>query len=75
MAPKWLKNVIFKNRLKTRPKVLTHDPNVYQTILGGVSRGIWTPFLNRVAPSAIFWHLKTGTLGKSARFQVQKNGS
>ena len=55
------KNMIFKNWLDTRPKMETHDPNVYQTILGGVSRGFWTPFLNRGAQSAIFWHLKTGT--------------
>ena len=45
----------------------THEPNVYPTILGGVSRGFWTPFLNRVARSAIFWHFKTGTFAKSAR--------
>ena len=55
------KNLIFKNWLDTRPKMETHDPNVYPTILGGVSRGFWTPFLNRGARSAIFWHLKTGT--------------
>ena len=36
----------------------THDPNVYPTILGGVSRGFWTPFLDRGAQSAIFWHVK-----------------
>ena len=27
------------------------------------------------AESAIFWYLKTGTFGKSARFQVQENGT
>ena len=59
-----LKFAIFKNWLDTRPKMETHDPNVYPTILGGVSRGFWTPFLNRGAPSAIFWHLKTGTFAK-----------
>ena len=52
------KNMIFKNWLDTRPKMETHDPNVYPTILGGVSRGFWTPFLNRVARSAIFWHFE-----------------
>ena len=55
------KNLIFKNWLDTRPKMETHDPNVYPTILGGVSRGFWTPFLDRGARSAIFWHVKTGT--------------
>ena len=65
--------MIFKNWLDTRPKMETHDPNVYPTILGGVSRGFWTPFLNRGAQSAIFGHLKTGTFAKSARFQVPKN--
>ena len=59
--------MIFKIWLDTRPKMETHDPNVYPTILGGVSRGFWTPFLDRGARSAIFWHLKTGTFGKSAR--------
>ena len=68
------KNMFFKNWLDTRPKMETHDPNVYPTILGGVSRGFWTPFLNWVARSAIFWHLKTGTFAKSVRFQVPKNG-
>ena len=67
--------MIFENWPDTRAKMETHDPNVYPTILGGVSRGFWTPFLNRVARSAIFWHLKTGTFAKSARFQVTKNGT
>ena len=53
----------------------THDPTVYPTILGGVSRGFWSPFLDRGAQSAIFWHLKTGTFAKSAHFQVPKNGT
>ena len=69
------KYAIFKNWPDTHLKMETHDPNVYPTILGGVSRGFWTPFLNRVARSTIFWHLKTGTFGKSARFQVPKNGT
>ena len=59
------KNMIFKNWLDTRPKMETHDPNVYPTILGGVSRGFWTLFLNWVARNAIFWHLKTGTFGRT----------
>ena len=29
-----------------RPKIKMHDPNVYPTILGGVSRGFWSPFLD-----------------------------
>ena len=61
---------IFKIWLDTRPKMEMHDPNVYPTILGGVSRGFWSPFLDFGARSAIFWHLKTGTFGKRACFQV-----
>ena len=38
----------------------TNEPNVYPTILGGVSRGFWSPFED---------------FGKSARFQVPKNGT
>ena len=53
--------MIFKNWPDTRPKMESHDPNVYTTILGGVSQGFWTPFLDRGAQSAIIWHLKTGT--------------
>ena len=30
--------------------------------MGGVSRGFWTPFLDRGARSAIFWHVKTPKL-------------
>ena len=70
-----LKFAIFKNWLDTRPKMETHEPRVYPTILGGVSRGFWSPFEDLGARSAIFWHLKTGTFGKSARFQVPKNGT
>ena len=69
------KYAIFKNWLDTRLKMETHDPNVYPTILGGVSRGFWSPFLDLGARSAIFWHLKTGTFGESARFKVPKNGT
>ena len=32
----------------------THEPNVYPTILGGVSQGFRSPFLDRGALSAIF---------------------
>ena len=60
--------------LDTRPKMETHEPSVYPTILGGVSRGFWNPFLDQGAQSAIFWHLKRGTFGKSAQLQVTKNG-
>ena len=67
--------MIFKKWPDTRPKMETHEPNVYPTILGGVSRGFWTPFLDLGAQSAIFWHLKMGTFGESARFQVLKNGT
>ena len=55
--------MIVKNWLDTRPKMETADPNVYPTILGGVSQGLWTPFFDRGAGSAIFWHVKTGTFG------------
>ena len=60
-----LKLAIFKNWLDTRPKIETHEPNVYLTILGGVLRGFWSPFLDLGAHSTIFWHLKTGTFGKN----------
>ena len=70
-----LKFAIFKNWFDTRPKMETHELRVYPTILGGVSQGFWSPFEDLGARSAIFLHLKTGTFGKSARFQVQKNGT
>ena len=74
--PEELKLAIFKNWLDTRPKMEMHEPNVYPTILGGVLRGFWSPFEDLGARSAIFFrHLKTGTFGKSARFQVPKNGT
>ena len=66
------KNMIVKNWLDIRPKMETHEPNVYPTILGGVSRGFWTPFLALGAQSAIFWRLKTGTF---AVFKSQKMAS
>ena len=59
-----LKFAIFKNCLGTRPKMETNEPNVYPTILGGVSRGFWSPFEDLGARSAIFLHLKRGTFGK-----------
>ena len=70
-----LKFAIFKNWLDTRLKMETHEPRVYPTILGGVSRGFRGPFEALGARSAIFWHLKTGTFAKSAHFQVPKNGT
>ena len=36
----------FKIWLDTPPKMEMHDTNVYPTILGGVSRGFWSPFLD-----------------------------
>ena len=53
--------MIFKNWLDTRPKMETHDPNAYPTILGGVSRGFWTPFLDWGARSAVFLARENGT--------------
>ena len=41
-----LKIAIVKIWLDTRLKMEMHDPNVYPTILGGVSRGFWSPFLD-----------------------------
>ena len=38
-----LKFTIFKNWLDTHPKMETHEPRVYPTILGGVSQGFWSP--------------------------------
>ena len=69
------KTLIFRNWLDTCHKKETHEPKLYPTILGGVSRGFWTPFLDLGAQSAIFWHLKMGTFAKSAPFQVPKNGT
>ena len=51
----WVQNdgkyAIFQNMLDTRPKMETHEPSVYPTILGGVSRGFWNPFLDQGAQS------------------------
>ena len=55
-----LKFAIFKIWLDTRPKMETHEPRVYPTILGGVSRGFWSPFEDLGARSAILWYLKMG---------------
>ena len=46
----------------------TNEPNVYPTILGGVSRGFWSPFKDLGSRSAFFWHLKTGTFDKNSIF-------
>ena len=69
------KLAIFKIWLDSHTKMEMHDPNVYSTILGGVLRGFWSPFLDWSARSAIFWHLKTGTFAKTSGFQVPKNGT
>ena len=45
---------IFQNWLVTRPKMETHEPTTYTTILGGVSQGFWCPFLDLGAQSPIF---------------------
>ena len=59
-----LRFAIFKNWLDTRLKMEMHEPRVYSTILGGVSRVFWSPFEDLGAQSAIFLHLKTGTFTK-----------
>ena len=61
-----LKFAIFKNWLDIRLKMETHEPKPYPTILGGVSRGFWSPFEDLGAQSAIFWDSKTGTFAKGA---------
>ena len=66
---------IFQNWLYTRLKMETQESNAHPTILGGVLRGFWTPLVDSSARSLIFRHLKMGTFGKSARFQVPKNGT
>ena len=63
-SPKRSKICNFQNCLDTRPKMETHEPNVYPTILGGVSKGFWSPFLDLGARSTIFRHLKKGTVDK-----------
>ena len=70
--------VIFKIWLDTRLKMEMHDPDVYPTILGGVSRGFWSPFEDFSARSAIFWHSKMGTFalfGKHLTQKLFKNGT
>ena len=60
--------MIFKNWLDTRPKMETHDPNAYPTILGSVLQGFWTPFLDWGAQSFLarenghFWRFFRDTL-------------
>ena len=67
--------MIFKNWLETRPKMETHDRNVYPTILGGVSRGFLSPFLDSGTQSAIFWYFKTGTFFRGLWELVRTSGS
>ena len=43
-AQKRPKIVIFQNWPANRPKMEVHGPNVYSTVLGGVSQGFWNPF-------------------------------
>ena len=40
----------------------THEPNVYPTIFGGVSRGFWSPVLDLGAQSAKKWHFERPNL-------------
>ena len=47
-----------------------HATNVKPTILGGVSRGFRSRFLDSGAQSPIFWYPKVGTFVESALFQV-----
>ena len=35
----------------------------------------WSPFFVSASEVPFFWHLETGTFGKSAHFQVPKNGT
>ena len=42
---------------------------------GDVDIKKWSRFFCLDTPNAIFWHLKTGTFTKSARFQMTKNGT
>ena len=39
----------------------------------GVSRGLWSLFLDLSARSAIFWHLKTGTFAREANSGVEED--
>ena len=63
--------MIFKNWLDTCPKMEMHEPIVYSTLLGGVSRGFWSLFLDWDAQSAIFWHLKTGNFANAFPFSSE----
>ena len=62
----------FQDWLVTRPKMETHEPNVYHTILGGVSRGFRSPFLDLAAQSAIFRTWKRALLAKVLIFKCKK---
>ena len=68
-------DMLFKNWLDTRPKMETHEPNLYSTILGGVSRGFWSRFLDWGARSGIFWHVKTGTFARRVVMDTMRSAS
>ena len=42
---------------------------------GDVGIKKWSPFFCYGIRSAVFWHVKTGTFSKSARFHAPKNGT
>ena len=67
------KYAIFQNWLKTRPKVLNAQNKHVLHHFGGMLALNF--FFSFGARSAIFWHLKMGTFGESARFLVPKNGT
>ena len=46
----------------------THEPNLYSAILGGVSRGFWSRFLDRGTQSAVFRPFKSVKRAKKTRF-------
>ena len=46
----------------------------YKPFWGDIGIKKWSPFFCFGIRSAIFWHMKTGTFGKSARFHVPKKG-
>ena len=50
----------------------THEPNVYPTILEGVSRGFWSPFLDLVLEVPFFSTCKRALLAKVPFFRCQK---
>ena len=63
------KTLIFKNWLDTCHKKETYEPKLYPTILGGVSRGFWSLFLDWGTRRAVFWHLKTGSFAQNANIK------